>query len=86
MNIHALLRGFAAELAAAEVKPALGAVAVDGVDHGSDGRSLAVVIALIAVGSRQVAVYLRAQRCLALLRLASAKQRFLSMQPKPSKV
>ena len=47
MNIHALLRGFAAELAAAEVKPALGAVAVDGVDHGSDGRSLAVVIALI---------------------------------------
>ena len=63
MDIHALLRGFAAELTAAEVEPALG-----GVDHGSDGRSLAVVIALIAVGSRQVAVYLRAQRCLALLR------------------
>ena len=78
MDIHALLRGFAAELAAAEVEPALGAVAVDGVDHGNDGRSLAVVIALIAVGSRQVAVYLRAQRCLALLRPGSEHGKNLS--------
>ena len=45
MDIHALLRGFAAELAAAEVEPALGAVAVDGVDYGSDGRGSSTPLA-----------------------------------------
>jgi len=60
MDIHALLRGLAAELVAIEVEPALGAVAVDGADHGSNARSLAAVtvVALIAVGSRQAAVFL----------------------------
>ena len=60
MDIHALLRGLAAELATIEVEPALGAVAVDGVDYGSDACGLAVVtvVALIAVGSRQAAIYL----------------------------
>ena len=53
MDIHALLRGFAAELAAVEVEPALGAVEVDGVDYGSYACGLAVVVALIAFGSRQ---------------------------------
>ena len=53
MDIHTLLRGLAAELAAVEVEPALGAVEVDGVDHGSYACGLAVVVALIAFGSRQ---------------------------------
>ena len=45
MDIHALLRGFAAELTAVEVEPALGAVEVDGVDYGSYACGLAVVVA-----------------------------------------
>ena len=56
MDIHTLLRGFAVELAAVEVEPALGAVAVDGVDYGSYACGLAVVVALIAVGIRLAAV------------------------------
>ena len=44
INIYTLLRGLAVELAAVKVEPALGAVAVDGVDHGSNARSDAVVV------------------------------------------
>ena len=47
INIYTLLRGLAAELATVEVEPALRAVAIDGVDHGSDGRGLAVVVSFI---------------------------------------
>ena len=58
MDIHTFLCGLAAELAATEVEPTLGAVEVDGVDYGSYACGLAVVVALIAVGSRQAAVFL----------------------------
>ncbi len=39
IDIHTLLCGFAAELAAVEVEPAFGAVAVDGVNHRCNGSS-----------------------------------------------
>lgn len=58
IDIHTLPGGLALQLAAAEVEPALGAVEVDGVNHRSNARGLAIVVTLVAVGIRLAAILL----------------------------